>query len=339
MRVLVRADGGADIGMGHVMRCLALAEGLGERGAAVSFLTRAEPAVLARIAAHGWDAVTLPPGADPGAEAAALVARASAIDARAAVVDVQGFPAQAQACVRAAGLRLTMLDDLGGAGFQADVVLNPNVDARTEAYAAAPHTTLLLGPRYALLRRQFVGRPAPPAAPAPRVLVTMGGGDADNATLRALREADALEAAFNVDVLLGPAFPHGEAVEAAARRARHPVRIHRDPSDPAGVMVGATVAVSAAGSTCLELAHLGVPAILLVLADNQAGNAAGLDRAGCARSLGDVTRLSGDRLREALATLLADATGRARMSASGRRLVDGGGAARAAAMVLPERRP
>lgn len=334
MRVVVRADGDAAIGMGHVMRCLALAERLSDRGATVTFLTREEPAVLARITAHRCEVITLPRRGDQAADLGTLLERTVTLGARAAVVDLHGFAAEAQARVRAAGVRLTVLDDLGGARFEADVVLNPNVDARTDGYAVAPHTTLLLGPRYALLRRAFVDRPAAPAEDAPRVLLTMGGGDAENVTLRVLQEADGVDAPFTFDVVLGPAFPHGDVVDAAARRARHSVRLHRDPPDPAGLMAAATVALSAAGSTCLELAHLGVPAVLLVLADNQACNAAGLERAGCAVSLGDVARLSGHELRETLTALLADPARRARMGAVGRALVDGGGAARVAAQVI-----
>jgi UDP-2,4-diacetamido-2,4,6-trideoxy-beta-L-altropyranose hydrolase len=266
---------------------------------------------------------------------AALLDRATALEAQAAVVDVYGLTVDEQAAIRAAGLRLTVIDDLARGKFVADVVLNQNADARAEAYAAASHTRLLLGPRYALLRPGFVGRPAaPPPAGRPRVLVTLGGADPDNVTLQLLRAADALDADFALDVVLGPVFAHGAAVAAAASVARHPVALHRDPVDLAGLMAGAAVALSAAGSTCWELAHLGVPAVLVVLAENQAGNAAGLAAAGFALSLGVAARLSAPVLREALAALLADPALRARMAAAGRRLVDGAGAARVAGEVL-----
>lgn len=329
MRVVVRADGSAEIGMGHVMRCLALADRLAERGAAVSFVTRGEPAVLARIAAHGCEAVA-PRGADP----VTLLEHAAAVGATAAVVDVYGFGADAQAAVRASGLRLTVIDDLAHARFVADVVLNQNIDARPETYAVEPYTRLLLGPRYALLRREFVGVTTAAAGGTPRVLLTMGGGDADNVTLGALQAADALDADFALDVVLGPAFPHGDAVSSAARTARHRVVVHRNPSDLPALMAAATLALSAAGSTCWELAHLGLPPVLLVLADNQAGIAAGLAAAGFAISLGEAARAPWPALREALAALLADPARRARMAAVGRRLVDGQGAARVAAEVL-----
>jgi spore coat polysaccharide biosynthesis predicted glycosyltransferase SpsG len=167
------------------------------------------------------------------------------------------------------------------------------------------------------------------------VLVTMGGGDGDNVTLRAMQEADALDADFALDVILGPAFPHGESVLGAARGARHPVTVHRDPPDLVDLMARATVALSAAGSTCWELAHLGIPAVLFVLADNQEGNATGLAAAGFAVALGAASRAGlGPPLRETLAALLADPARRERMAAVGRRLVDGDGAVRVAAEVM-----
>jgi UDP-2,4-diacetamido-2,4,6-trideoxy-beta-L-altropyranose hydrolase len=322
--------------MGHVMRCLALADRLTERGEHVTFVTRAgEPAVLQRLAAHGCDVLALPRRDDRGGDLAALLERAATIGAKAAVVDVQGFGAAGQAAIRAAGLRLTVIEDMARTGFSADVVLNQNIGVRADTYAVAPHTRLLLGPRYALLRRAFDGRTAAPVAGRPRVLVTMGGGDGDNVTLRAVQEADALDADFALDVVLGPAFPHGESVLAAARSARHPAVVHRDPPDLVDLMAGATVAVSAAGSTCWELARLGVPAVLLALADNQEGNAAGLHAAGFAVALGEAPGDGlGPALRAALAALLADPARRARMAAVGRALVDGEGTARVAAEVM-----
>jgi UDP-2,4-diacetamido-2,4,6-trideoxy-beta-L-altropyranose hydrolase len=335
MRVVVRADGGATMGVGHVMRCLALAERLTDAGATVTFITRTEEsALLAHIGAQGCEVVALPRRVERLADLDTLIERATAIGATAAVVDLSGFGAEAQAAVRSAGLRLTVIDDLAGARFVSDVVLNQNIDARAAAYATEPYTRLLLGPRYALLRRAFVGRTASTEGRRPRVLVTMGGGDADNVTLRALQEADALDADFALDVVLGPAFGHGDTIATAARNARHQVAIHRDPADLAGLMTRATLALSAAGSTSWELAHLGVPALLVVLADNQAGSAAGLAAAGFAVSLGEAGRLSGGALREAMAALLADPARRSRMSEVGRALVDGAGAARVAAEVL-----
>jgi len=334
--VVVLADGGAVIGMGHVMRCLALADRLAERGAVVTFVTRAgTPAVLAQAARHGCAVRELESGDDAESDLGAFLDVAGELDAAAAVVDVYGFGIEGQIALRAAGLRLAMIDDAGGAHFVADVVVNQNIHARREAYTVAPHTRLLLGPRYALLRRAFVGRTARPVDGAPRILITMGGGDADNVTLRVLRAADRLDLDVALDVVVGPAFGHLPTVTAAAREARHPVQVHQDPQDLAGLMTRATVALSAAGSTCWELAHLGVPAVLLVLAENQVGVAAGLHAAGFAVSLGEAAGASDAALREALATLLADPARRAAMAQAGRRLVDGAGAVRVAAELMP----
>ena len=90
IRVVVRADGDAAIGMGHVMRCLALAERLSDRGATVTFLTREEPAVLARITAHRCEVITLPRRGDRAADLGTLLERTVTLGARAAVTDSRG---------------------------------------------------------------------------------------------------------------------------------------------------------------------------------------------------------------------------------------------------------
>jgi UDP-2,4-diacetamido-2,4,6-trideoxy-beta-L-altropyranose hydrolase len=326
--VVIRADGGRTLGLGHVIRCLALAEALTGRGAAVTFLTRTtEPAVLARLE-RAPCAVERLPGGD---EAAAVGERARG--AAAVVIDVYGVTVACQEAVRRAGARLLVIDDLAQGRFVADLVLNQNLGARPEAYDAAPHTRLLLGPRYALLRRAFRGVVAAPARP-PRVLVTMGGADPGNVTARALEALDALPDAFALDVVLGAAFAHADVVAAVAARSTHPVAVHRDPPDLPGLMARATLAVSAAGSTCWELAHLGVPAVVVGLAANQASIAAALDAAGVARSAGAASPFPAGAVGRLVAALLADASGRARMAAAGRALVDGGGAARTAEALL-----
>lgn len=330
MHVVIRADGGAAIGLGHVTRCLALADRLRERGARVTFVTR-DPSgvVFAKLATGGCDVAAVPEDAD---DLPMLLARARALDAAAVVTDVYGLTVAYQQAVRALA-RLVVIDDLAEGSFLADVVVNQNLGARAASYAVAPHTRLLLGPRFALLRREFVG-PRGPAAPAPRVLIMMGGADPDNVTARALADVDTAAADVTIDVVAGPAFRDLARLASVAAKATHAVRIHHDPPDLPALMAAATLAVSAAGSTCWELCCLGVPAVLLVLADNQIGVAAGLEAAGAAESLGAVDPFPEGRLAHAVEALLADPARRAGMAEIGRGLVDGAGAERVAAEVL-----
>lgn len=159
--------------------------------------------------------------------------------------------------------------------------------------------------------------------------MTLGGSDLDNVTLKvlealALVSSDRLEAT----VVLGGGNPHRASLEDAASRAAFPIRVIVNAPNVPGLMADADLAVSAGGSTCWELAFLGVPALLLVTAKNQQGIALGLDEAGAAESRGWAGDVTPTALAEALARLAQDAPRRAEMSRRARALVDGRGAER-----------
>lgn len=325
------------MGLGHVMRCFALAQQLRAKGAAVRFVTRMpEQGVVAKIEAEGCEVIRLPEAAADGDDLDVVLDQVTALGARVVVMDAYDVSVASQRAIKAAGARLVCIDDMAEGHFVADVVLNQNIGARAEAYSVEPYTHLLLGPRYALLRRAFreAGNSLSPPAEPPRVLVMMGGADPENLTARVLAGVDGVPADFVVDVVVGAAFSETESLSAAARKATHRVNVHQEPPALPLLMKRASLAVSGAGSTCWELAYLGLPAILLLLARNQAGIAQGLHAAGFALSLGPTSPFPGSALRDALAMLVSDPDRRARMGAVGRSLVDGNGADRVAAEVL-----
>lgn len=342
MRVVVRADGGPWVGLGHVTRCLALAERLRERGAAVEFLTRTgEGKVLAKIEAAGCAAGALRPGPAGPQDVQALVAEVRRSGARAVVLDLatdsRHLMEEYQQTVKAeTGARLLVIDDLARGRFTADVVLNQNIGFGAAQYQVEPHTRLLLGPRYALLRRTFNRIASLPRAAggSRRVLVMMGGADPDNLTAEMLAALDPLPQDFSVDAVVGAAFRHLDALAAVAEKMAHPVELHHDPVDLPALMGCAWLAVSGGGSTCWELAYLGVPPVLLVLDETQERVAVGLAAAGFAVALPPAPPLAAEALRAAVAGLLADPERRGRMAARGPALVDGAGADRVASEVL-----
>src|SRR3990172_3162889 len=169
--VVIRAGGGQAIGLGHVTRCLALAEELIDRGMTVTFLTRTpERPVLERMERARCGVERL----DGSEEPSALGGRAAFV-----VVDLYGVTPAYQEAIRSAGARLLVVDDVARSPVVADLLLNQNLGVEAATYSVAPHTRVLLGPRYALLRRAFRGATASPAVPI-RLLVTMGGSDPHN---------------------------------------------------------------------------------------------------------------------------------------------------------------
>ena len=333
--LLIRADAGVQMGTGHVMRCLALAQAWQDAGGLAVFLSAPlPPALEARLRAEGMATVTVTSWVGGAADAQETARHARSVGAAWVVLDGYQFDAAYQKALKDAGPRLLVLDDNGEAGaYHADLVLNQNVHARPEWYAnRAPDTRLRLGTRYALLRREFLAqsdRQRETPETAYKVLVTLGGSDPDNVTLKVL-EALTLVSSNRLEatVVLGGGNPHRAGLEDAASRAAFPIRVIVNALNMPELMADADLAVSAAGSACWELAFLGVPALLLVTADNQRGIAQGLHEAGVAESRGWARDATPTALAEALTRLAQDAPRRVEMSHRARALVDGRGAAR-----------
>lgn len=333
LSLVIRADGDERIGAGHVMRCLALAEAWRESGGRVSFVCRpGAEQLLERIARHGFELTRLPPNATHADDANGLIDRATADDAAWVVVDGYHFDNAYHARVRAAGRMLCVLDD--GQRWShpaADVVLNQNLGGETSRYSLRPGARLIAGPQFALVRPSFrrgatAGRPS---GSARRLLVSLGGADPADATSRVL---DALELTGNaldqVDVVVGPANPRREAIVRRAAALGSAVRVVVDPPDIAELMRTAEMAVIAAGSTLWEVAALGLPAVCIVVADNQAPLAQNMSEAGAVENAGPLESLDTAKLAETIRRLAADAAQRAQMAQRGRRLIDGRGAQR-----------
>ena len=337
-RILIRADGGVRTGTGHVMRCLALAQGWQRAGGQAIFLqAETTPALEERLKADGLGTVRLKvaPGTEEDAAQTSNEARSKAVSA--IVADGYVFGAAWQRRIKDAGLRLLLLDDFAHAEhYSADWVLNQNLSASPDLYPRRePYTQMLLGTRYAQLRRDFLDwakwqREFPPIAR--RVLVTLGGSDPDNVTgkvvdaLACLREWEAV-------VVVGGSNPNLAALQAARESSPGALQLVVDARNMPQLMAGADVAVAAAGTTSWELAFMGLPALTLVLADNQRTNAEHLQSAGLSRNLGWHSQVSPEALARQIERLRNDALARTEMSQRGRAAVDGAGAERVAAIL------
>jgi UDP-2,4-diacetamido-2,4,6-trideoxy-beta-L-altropyranose hydrolase len=318
LELVVRADAGPDIGAGHLLRCLALAQACRSAGGDAIFIADAG-AHAERIKAERFRHV--PVARDAGIEPALELL--SAHTGAWCVLDGYDFTSDDQRRLRNAARGLLVIDDIAHLDrYEADVVLNQNLGAENLSYACASQTRLLLGPRYVLLRREFLAKErSPPQADARHVLVTLGGGEQWHA-LEAVLEAVALLADETLDVAVTA--PAG----VGAPEREHAVEFVTGAAMPE-LLAWADVAVSAAGTTSWELAYMGVPALLLALAPNQRAVAAGLTRAGAALDARWEDDPAPARLAQQLERLLADASTRLRMSGAGRALVDGKGASRA----------
>jgi len=335
--LLIRADASPLIGSGHLLRCLALAQAWPpENGPVVFALAEGDELYGDRLRGEGFLVEGVPGPVAGRADAAATAALMRSHEPDWVVVDGYRFDDTYLAELLPEPGRILLLDDSGRRRLlPVAAVLNQNLHAAADLYPDRdPWTRLLLGVEYALLRREFgdaaMVAPETPAV-ARRILVTLGGGDPDNVTGKVLDGLAALpETDLAVRILVGETSPHLGDLRRRAEACPFPVEILTGVADMVAQYRWAQLAVTGAGSTLWELACLGVPAVTLILADNQEPSGRLLDRQGIVLGLGRHQEAGPRDIAAAVAGLLEDPDRRAAMSRAGRALVDGRGARRVA---------
>jgi UDP-2,4-diacetamido-2,4,6-trideoxy-beta-L-altropyranose hydrolase len=328
-RILIRADAAAAIGTGHVMRCLALVEVLQERGHACRFaMAESTPAIAALLAGRALRIEPLPGPAGSAADLAAM--RALATEADALVIDGYHFGTAYRAGLALCARPILAWDDGGVAPLHATLVVNASSAARVEQYAPrAPGARLLLGPAYTPLRReirQLIGAARPADG---HLLVSFGGSDPLGLTAPVLT-ALAPQFEGRIEAVLGGSVADPRPAEAAAARFPERIRLHRDTPHLGTLMLGARLAISAAGGTLAELAALRTPSLLVAVAENQRAAACLSPGHGWCLALDGLAADAAPRIVAAALALWPDTPKLAAMSAAAAGLIDGGGPGRVA---------
>jgi len=316
------------------MRCLAIAQALVDEGHTAILASAAMvPGVARRFAEEGVEILTVGRAAGEEGDLELTHGFASAGEVDWVLVDGYDFSPRYLESL-AEQWRVMFIDDLGRRGVHVSSVLNANVYATERLYPdRGDECRLLLGPRYAPLRREFRAAPRRRSTrnAAQNLLVSLGGSDPDNVTARVVT-ALAGRGIGKVRVVVGAGHPDPRAAGAGAGigfTTLHDVRSLLPHLRWADIVVGA------GGTTALEYAFAGLPALLLVLADNQAAVAKGLERAGVGIDIGVPDSAMEQRLLTELDRISADPVTRRHMSESGQELVDGQGADRVLATMSP----
>lgn len=329
--LLIRADAGPEIGTGHVMRCLAVAQKWQDAGGTAVFATTEEVSgVERRLASEGFAVERI--AAQPSThEDAVLTGKlASHLNAAFTVLDGYRFGADYQRSLKDSGQKVLIIDDYGHAEhYFADFVLDQNSNATGDFYRnREPETQLLLGSQYVLLRREFRAwrewrRDCPETAR--KLLVTMGGADPGNVTLRIIQALKEVQVeGLETTVLVGPANPYWATLEGAVR-GETSIRLVHNVANVPNEMARADIAIIAAGGTLWELLFMGNA--VLSYSRNQIHSRILSDLAsqGAANWLGDVDDLDEERLAQHITHVAGHRSCRERMSTSARRVVDGMG--------------
>ena len=274
-KLLIRADASPEIGTCHIMRCLALAEAWQDTGGEVFFVSACDaPALEVRLNKEGIKILHISQDVGTLGDADETTKIAHEHRADWIVVDGYHFGAEYQKKIKNSGLSLLFVDDYGHADhYYADIVLNQNIYADMSFYKKyEPYTRFLLGTKYVLLRREFLklsDRHCDIPKVARKILVTLGGSDPDNITLKVIEAVKTVDVSgLEVKVVVGSANPHFNLIHKTVKNLPN-FTVVKNAENMSELMIWADIAISAGGSTCWELAFMGVPSILCPIAENQ----------------------------------------------------------------------
>lgn len=358
MKVVFRVDASARMGIGHLMRCLTLAESLRERGAQLRFVCREHTGNLIALLQQKAMPVTVLPApavndANTSEDYAAWLGVTQAEDIEQTiealngenpdwlVVDHYGLDVEWERVLRPHVSNLLVIDDLTNRRHDCDVLLDQNYSAKGEQRYAGLVTDackLLVGPRYALLRPEYRAYRKTLGARdglVKRVLVFFGGTDPQNVTgmtLEALSHPELKH--LEVDVVVGANNPHRKSIEQQVLHRQH-TTLYESRPHLADLMAQADIALGAGGATTWERMCLGLPTVVVVIAENQSPAAEVLAAKHLIIYAGKTSAVSVNDLSKEIIALISNASRLIVLSEQNELTVDGFGALRMREVMLP----
>jgi UDP-2,4-diacetamido-2,4,6-trideoxy-beta-L-altropyranose hydrolase len=360
----IRVDASITMGTGHVMRCLALADLLHTRGVRSHFISRAHPGnMIAAIRLRGFEVIELPAGptdfrpvpqpdaplpvhagwlgCDWRGDAGETLRAVQTITPDLLVIDHYAIDMRWEKVLRPHVRQMMVVEDLADRKHECDFLLDQNWFGGQTANryeGLIPEACVrMLGPGYALLKPEYSALRAvmpPRDGEVRRVLVFLGGSDPADTTgkvLNALGRPDLVHLVVDVVQGVNHPNPQGLALKVAGRPATH---LHRGLPTLAGWMARADLMISGGGSTTWERMCLGLPAVVISIADNQTATNEAMAAAGYIDFLGECSRVGADAIAGAVRRCMDAPQRLKRMSRMSQDLVPGTGAGRVCDRVL-----
>lgn len=360
---IIRVDSSFNIGTGHVMRCLTLAESLRQRDVEVQFICRQHPGNLVDLLQEkdfqvhllslpsnnklqyedeylAWLAVSQEQDAE---ETLAILEKLPKVDWL--VVDHYALDKTWEQLLRSRVSKILVIDDLANRQHDCDLLLDQTFMRKKENYKkwVASNCRLLLGSDYTIIPLQFACARSVALQrreikhPLKNILVSMGGSDPSNSTQFVINSIVESNLDLNVDVVLGPCALHRDSVKQfVENNSLSTIHIYDNVANFSEMMATADLAIGAAGTTAWERCCLGLPTIMIATAENQLTIAKELSHVGAVKYLGTEKQVTEEQLLAAIEELINNPTAYKTMSDIAATICDGYGVRRVLAELLPE---
>ncbi len=338
---LFRTDGSQHLGLGHIMRCLAFAQGLEKVGTKSVFATRDyDQSIKELIQRYRYNIDIMPKDCSSEDDALLTLESAHRHNAGLIITDLCNTDTLEQLDkyrgylqeLKDSGKFLITIDDINVITFPSDMVVNPNYGAESINYETSKGTRLLLGPSYFIFRQEFIEAARlnrEIKRDARNILVTMGGSDPLHLNLKVVRALGKLgkPSNLNLRIVLGIDYTKSKKRELQGILKDFPgtCELIQASDSLASLMLWSDLAITGGGLTKYETAVTGTPSIIISQDSYQADLSSKFAREGSALYLGFVDEVSTEGIAGAVEKLSRNDALRAEMSKRGKRLVDGKG--------------
>ena len=327
MKIAFRVDASPGIGIGHLMRCLALSEELTRRGHTCVVLSKIDRSdLLKKIKAFHVDVQKIDANASLKKDLETLLDFSSDHEIDWIVTDHYGIDTSYVKEIKKQGFHVLSVDDTAQIHYHSDIVVNQNIDAEHLTFSIEPYTILLRGSAYVMLRDELLVREKKKYHDSvKKILITLGGSDPDNYLLKVLQSLDTVAKKVDVQVIVGPFNQFLSQLKSYVKQSNANIVLITSPEKMVDFYLESDLAVSAGGSSCYELAYFGIPNVIITIADNQLGIAREFHRQQLGVYLGMKHQVKPEAIKNKIKELIENHSLRQRMSRNEKILVDGKG--------------
>lgn len=336
--LIIRCDADAKIGIGHLMRCLALAQTWKKQGGRVIFLSNCNNSfLLQKIHILGFELMAIRNAHPHPDDLNRVMDLLNNIRIRVqshkkepwVVLDGYHFDSQYQHALYESNYHLLVVDDYNHQpNYFADIILNQNMGSEKITYHCPKKTSLLLGTSFIMLRDEFIRARSKrkQAISLKKIIISFGGSDPKNLTPKAIAALNQIEKTkFKIRVLLGPENKCASQVKEHASGSHHEFEFITSFDDMPSHFIWTDLAITAGGSTCWEMSYMGVPMLIIKTADNQKAIVDELSLYGAGIKISGADDFPQTQLITTIETILHDVQIIHRLSEKARLLVDGKG--------------
>jgi len=351
--LFIRADGGTKIGTGHIMRCLSLAESLKKRFGGIFFVSNHIPSNLSdyiegmgykvyrirgytHIEGRRLQSDTYRKYIENDASQCKAVIELHKNARNWLLVDHYGIDQRWESKIRNHVEKIVVIDDLANRKHDCDILIDQNFyeNVANRYKGLVPKNCVqMAGPRYALLRSEFIiaRKKLKRKNRLKRILVSFGGSDPTNETSKAVRALKLLDLQYKIDVVVGNSNPNKNSIKRLCSSVPS-ISFHYQTSNMAEIMANADLAIGGGGSMTWERCCMGLPTIVAILSENQRQLTEEVAKIGCVINLGQADYLRPEDYAHAIKGI--DIKTIQNMSRKCLRLVDGNGVIRVASKIF-----